>query len=61
MSWAVYGTISESLPGYGANFTVTDWFLKAATSSLKRVTIRISNISKYFQRSKPRLYLPFSP
>jgi hypothetical protein len=52
MSWAVYGTILESQPGSGASFTVTDGFLNAATSSLKRVTGRILKISKCFQRSK---------
>jgi hypothetical protein len=52
---------SESHPGNGASFTVTDGFLYAATSSLKMVTGRIFKISKWFQRSKPRLYLPFSP
>jgi hypothetical protein len=45
-------------PGYGASFTVTGGFLNAATSSLKRVTEGIFKISKCFQRSKPRLYLP---
>jgi hypothetical protein len=36
----------------GASFTVTDGFLIASTSFLKRVTGRIFKISKCFQRSK---------
>jgi hypothetical protein len=65
MSWAVYGTISESHPGYGAIFTVPEkgGFLNAATISLKRITGRIFKTSKVsvFKEASQHFYLPFSP
>ncbi len=47
----------KSYPAYGTIFRITDGFLYAAISNLKRVTGRIFTINKCFHRSKPKLYL----
>ncbi len=50
---------SPSSPAYGRVYRITDGFLNAATSILKRVSVRIFKISKCFLRSKQKLEFPF--
>jgi hypothetical protein len=52
---------SISSPAYGTIYRITGGFLNAATSSLKRDSLRIFELSKSFHRSKPKLEFPFSP
>jgi hypothetical protein len=50
-----------SAPAYGTIYRITGSFLNAATSILKRVSVRIFKIHKCFHRSKQKLEFPFSP
>jgi hypothetical protein len=49
------------ISGLRNNLQITCGFLYAATSNLKRVTVRIFTINKCFHRSKPKSNLLFSP
>jgi hypothetical protein len=60
MSLPVFGTISKITGSFGTTFEVTGSYLKAETSFLKRFTGRILRISKWFQRSEPKLFYIFS-
>ncbi len=53
--------LSPSSPAYGTIYRITGVFLNAATSILKRVSVRIFKISKCIHRSKQKLEFPFSP
>ncbi len=49
----IYTSVSQ--PGSRAIFTVTGGILKAATSTMKRVSVRFFKIRKGFHRSKLQL------
>jgi hypothetical protein len=59
MSLPAFGTILKITGGFGTTFEFTGSYLKAKTSFLKRFTGRILRISKWFQRSEPKLFLNF--